>query len=163
MTPAASVDAAGADAPQPWTEQPWLVAVGASAGGLEALQRFFSALAPPTQAAFVVIQHLSPDHRSMMSELLARHTSLPVREAVAGESLEVDHIYLMPAGVLMTIEQEHLVFTPRPLLGVSLPIDLFFRSLAGAGAGAERCIGLVLSGSGSDGASGAAALRAAGG
>ena len=53
----------------------------------------------------------------MMSELLARHTSLPVREAVAGESLEVDHIYLMPAGVLMTIEQEHLVFTPRPLRG----------------------------------------------
>ena len=101
---------------------------------LEALQRFFGALAPPTQAAFVVIQHLSPDHRSMMPELLARHTSLPVREAVAGESLEVDHIYLMPAGVLMTIEREHLVFTPRPLRGVSLPIDLFFRSLAGASA-----------------------------
>ena len=142
-------------------EKPWLVALGASAGGLEALQRFFAALAPPTHAAFVVIQHLSPDHRSMMSELLARHTALPVREAVAGESLETDHIYLMPAGVLMTIEQEHLVFTPRPLRGVSLPIDLFFRSLAGAGA--ERCIGLVLSGSGSDGATGAAALRAAGG
>lgn len=145
----------------PAPEKPWLVALGASAGGLEALQRFFGALAPPTQAAFVVIQHLSPDHRSMMSELLARHTPLPVREAVAGESLEVDHIYLMPAGVLMTIEQEHLVFTPRPLRGVSLPIDLFFRSLAGAGA--ERCIGLVLSGSGSDGATGAVALRAAGG
>lgn len=150
---------AGLSLPSP--EQPWLVALGASAGGLEALQRFFSALAPPTQAAFVVIQHLSPDHRSMMSELLARHTPLPVREAVAGEVLEVDHIYLMPAGVLMTIEQEHLVFTPRPLRGVSLPIDRFFRSLAGASA--ERCIGLVLSGSGSDGASGAAALRAAGG
>ena len=142
-------------------DKPWLVALGASAGGLEALQRFFGALVLPTQAAFVVIQHLSPDHRSMMSELLARHTPLPVREAVAGESLEVDHIYLMPAGVLMTIEREHLVFTPRPLRGVSLPIDLFFRSLAGAGA--ERCIGVVLSGSGSDGASGAAALRAAGG
>lgn len=153
---------AGPDAaPAAMTEQPWLVALGASAGGLEALQRFFGALAPPTQAAFVVIQHLSPDHRSMMSELLARHTALPVREAVAGETLEVDHIYLMPAAVLMTIEQEHLVFTPRPLRGVSLPIDLFFRSLAGAGA--ERCIGLVLSGSGSDGAAGAAALRAAGG
>jgi two-component system CheB/CheR fusion protein len=152
---------AAAGLPAAGLEQPWLVALGASAGGLEALQRFFGALAPPTQAAFVVIQHLSPDHRSMMSELLARHTTLPVREAVAGESLEVDHIYLMPAGVLMTIEQEHLVFTPRPLRGVSLPIDLFFRSLAGASA--ERCIGLVLSGSGSDGASGAAALRAAGG
>ena len=143
------------------SEGPWLVALGASAGGLEALQRFFSRLTPPTQAAFVVIQHLSPDHRSMMSELLARHTTLPVREAVAGESLEVDHIYLMPAGVLMTIEQEHLVFTPRPLRGVSLPIDQFFRSLAGAAA--NHCIGVVLSGSGSDGASGAATLRAAGG
>jgi two-component system CheB/CheR fusion protein len=153
--------AAASEPSPPVHEQPWLVALGASAGGLEALQRFFSALTPPTQAAFVVIQHLSPDHRSMMSELLARHTTLPVREAVAGESLEVDHIYLMPAGVLMTIEQEHLVFTPRPLRGVSLPIDLFFRSLAGASA--ERCIGLVLSGSGSDGATGAAALRAAGG
>lgn len=142
-------------------DKPWLVALGASAGGLEALQRFFAALAPPTHAAFVVIQHLSPDHRSMMSELLARHTMLPVQEAVAGQSLEADHIYLMPAGVLMTIEQEHLVFTPRPLRGVSLPIDLFFRSLAGAGA--DRCIGLVLSGSGSDGAVGAQALRAAGG
>ena len=107
------------------SEGPWLVALGASAGGLEALQRFFSRLAPPTQAAFVVIQHLSPDHRSMMSELLARHTTLPVREAVAGESLAVDHIYLMPAGVLMTIEEEHLVFTPRPLRGVSLPIDQY--------------------------------------
>ena len=153
--------AAVADLQPARPEQPWLVALGASAGGLEALQRFFGALTPPTHAAFVVIQHLSPDHRSMMSELLARHTPLPVREAVAGESLEVDHIYLMPAGVLMTIEQEHLVFTPRPLRGVSLPIDLFFRSLAGAGA--ERCIGLVLSGSGSDGATGAVALRAAGG
>ena len=55
------------------SEGPWLVALGASAGGLEALQRFFSRLTPPTQAAFVVIQHLSPDHRSMMSELLARY------------------------------------------------------------------------------------------
>ena len=152
---------ARADPSTPDAEMPWLVALGASAGGLEALQRFFGALAPPTQAAFVVIQHLSPDHRSMMPELLARHTPLPVREAVAGESLEADHIYLMPAGVLMTIEQEHLVFTPRPLRGVSLPIDLFFRSLAGASA--ERCVGVVLSGSGSDGASGAQALRAAGG
>lgn len=150
-----------ADASASVPERPWLVALGASAGGLEALQRFFGALTPPTHAAFVVIQHLSPDHRSMMSELLARHTPLPVREAVAGESLALDHIYLMPAGVLMTIAHERLVFTPRPLRGVSLPIDLFLRSLAGANA--EHCIGVVLSGSGSDGASGAAALRAAGG
>lgn len=83
---------------------PWLVAIGASAGGLEALQRFFAAVQRPTQAAFIVVQHLAPDHRSMMPELLARHTALPVQQAVAGEALLADRIYLMPAGVLMTIE-----------------------------------------------------------
>jgi len=145
----------------PASRSPWVVAIGASAGGLEALQRFFGAVALPTQAAFVVVQHLAPDHRSMMAELLARHTTLPVQEAAAGESLRADRIYLMPPGVLMTIEHEHLVFEPRPQHGVSLPIDGFFRSLA-AGV-AERTIGVVLSGSGSDGSAGAAQLRAAGG
>lgn len=146
-------------APDAIVERAWVVAVGASAGGLEPLERFFAAVHGPTQAAFVVIQHLAPDHRSMMSELLARHAHLPVREAVAGESLEADHIYLMPPGILMTIEHERLVFAPRPLHGVALPIDAFFRSLAGEGA--ARSIGVVLSGSGSDGAAGAAVLRAA--
>ena len=143
------------------TARPWIVAVGASAGGLEPLQRFFAGMSSPSHAAFVVIQHLAPDHRSMMAELLGRHAQLPVREALAGECLLADHIYLMPAGVLMTIEQEQLVFAPRPLQGVPLPIDRFFSSLATSGA--ERAIGVVLSGSGSDGAVGAAALRAAGG
>jgi two-component system, chemotaxis family, CheB/CheR fusion protein len=147
-------------APAPF-DSPWIVVVGASAGGLEALQRFFAGVIAPTQAAFVVIQHLAPDHRSMMAELLARHTALPVHEALAGERLLADHIYLMPPGVLMTIVHEQLVFEPRPQHGVSLPIDQFLRSL-GAGL-AERSIGVVLSGSGSDGSSGAAALRAAGG
>ncbi|MFY7942428.1 MAG: CheR family methyltransferase, partial [Burkholderiaceae bacterium] len=86
---------------------------------------------------------------------------MPVHEAVAGERLLADHIYLMPPGVLMTIVQEQLVFEPRPQHGVSLPIDQFLRSL-GAGL-AEHSIGVVLSGSGSDGSAGAAALRAAGG
>ncbi|MBL8330080.1 MAG: PAS domain-containing protein [Rubrivivax sp.] len=159
-TPDDALPVAPTAAPGP-RGHPWVIAVGASAGGLEALQRFFGAVQPPTQAAFVVIQHLAPDHRSMMAELLARHTQVPVREAVAGESLEADHIYLMPPGVLMTLEEEHLVFAPRPLQGVSLPVDQFFRSLARSLP--ERSIGVVLSGSGSDGASGAAALRASGG
>ncbi|OYV00395.1 MAG: chemotaxis protein CheR, partial [Burkholderiales bacterium PBB5] len=141
--------------------QAWVVAVGASAGGLEALQKFFSAVQPPTQAAFIVIQHLAPDHRSMMVELLGRHCSLPVREAAAGEPLLVDHVYLMPPAVVMTLQQARLVLAPRPQHGVSLPIDLFLRSLAGANA--AHAIGVVLSGSGSDGAAGSAALRAAGG
>jgi two-component system CheB/CheR fusion protein len=150
-----AVPAAGA------TERPWIIAIGASAGGLEALQRFFGAVKSPTNAAFVVIQHLSPDHRSMMPELLARHTVLPVQEALAGEGLAPDRVYLMPPGVLMTIEHEHLVFAPRPQHGVSLPIDAFLHSLAASLA--ERSIGVILSGSGSDGSSGAAALRVAGG
>lgn len=141
--------------------RPWIVAVGASAGGLEALQRFFGALHGTTGAAFVVIQHLSPDHRSMMAELLARHTTLPVHEAAAGESLQAERVYLMPPGVLMTIEHAQLVFAPRPLQGLSLPIDAFLHSLAGSMA--EQSIGVILSGSGSDGSGGAAALRAAGG
>jgi two-component system CheB/CheR fusion protein len=151
--PAAPVD--------PVSDRVWVVAVGASAGGLESLERFFSAVQGRTHAAFVVIQHLAPDHRSMMPELLARHAHLPVREAVAGDVLEADHIYLMPPGIVMTLEHERLVFAPRPLHGIALPIDAFFRSLAGEGA--ARSIGIVLSGSGSDGAAGAAALRAAGG
>ncbi|MCU0922546.1 MAG: PAS domain-containing protein, partial [Burkholderiaceae bacterium] len=152
------------DDPEPGSDSmalPWLVAVGASAGGLEALQRFFSAVRRPTQAAFIVVQHLAPDHRSMMPELLARHTELPVQEACAGEQLQPDRVYLMPAGVLMTLEHEQLVFAPRPLQGVSLPIDQFIRSLSQVLAG--RSIGVVLSGSGSDGAAGVALLRSAGG
>lgn len=153
----AATEIVGSPLPGP----PWVVAVGASAGGLEALQRFFAAVQMPTQAAFVVIQHLAPDHRSMMDELLARHTALPVHEAVVGQSLAPDQVYLMPPGVLMTLVRDQLVFEPRPQHGVSLPIDQFMRSLAASVP--ERAIGVVLSGSGSDGSMGAAALRAAGG
>ncbi len=139
----------------------WVVAVGASAGGLEALQRSFAGIVVPTHAAFVVLQHLSADHKSMMLELLGRHTSLPVRTAQAHEPLLNDNIYLLPAGVMMTLDHEHLAFAPKPAQGVSLPIDLFFRSLAESYGG--HAVAVVLSGSGSDGAVGAAAVRAAGG
>jgi len=143
------------------SSRPWIVAVGASAGGLEALQRFFGAIKGPTRAAFIVIQHLAPDHRSMMAELLARHTTMPVQEAVSGDSLQADRVYLMPSGVLMSIEQARLVFVPRPVQGLSLPIDVFLHSLALSKA--DRSIGIILSGSGSDGSAGAVSLRTAGG
>lgn len=146
----------------PGDEAPlWVVAVGASAGGLEALRQFFGQISAPTRAAFVVVQHLSPDHRSMMSELLGRGTTLPVHEAQAGEPLRADRVFVMPPGVLMTLEQGQLAFSPRPEHGVSLPIDAFLQSLSGPLA--DRCIAVILSGSGSDGAQGCAALRAAGG
>jgi two-component system CheB/CheR fusion protein len=141
--------------------RPWLVAVGASAGGLEALQRFFGGIKRPSQAAFIVLQHLAPDHRSLMCELLSPHCDLPIQEAIDGQLLEADHVYLMPSGVTMTFADERLIFEPRPTRGVSLPIDVFLRSLSEQAA--ERSVGIVLSGSGSDGSIGAAALRAAGG
>lgn len=141
--------------------KPWIVAVGASAGGLEALQRFFAGIKLPSNASYVVLQHLAPDHRSLMAELLTPHCALPVLEAIDGQPLEPDHVYLMPAGVLMTIKDDRLVFEPRPPRGLALPIDLFLKSMSQHQP--ERCIGIVLSGSGSDGSVGAAALRESGG
>lgn len=141
---------------------PWLVVVGASAGGLEALQAFFGALDAPTNACYVVIQHLAPDHRSLMSELLARHTTLAVQEAEAGQVLLPDHVYLMPSSVVMSLDGDRLAFAPRPHGGVSLPIDHFLLSAAQR-AGERGTVAVVLSGSGSDGSAGVSALRKAGG
>lgn len=140
---------------------PWVVVVGASAGGLDALQRFFGRLRQPSNAAFVVVQHLAPDHRSLMSELLSPHCGLPVTEARDGEVLQTDHVYLMPAGVMLSIQHDALCFEPRPERGLSLPINRLLTSLAEADA--ERTVAVVLSGSGSDGSQGAAVLRAKGG
>ena len=94
---------------------PWVVAVGASAGGLEPLQQFFSGIRAPSEAAFVVIQHLAPDHRSMMAELLGRHAHLPVREAVAGEALpSVWSVFFVPStSMVMTC-----VSVPAPVTGL---------------------------------------------
>ena len=147
-------------APEP-APGPWVVGVGASAGGLEALQRLFGELRRPTRAAFVVIQHLAPDHRSMMVELLSRHCELPVTTAEPAAPLEADHVYLMPPGVTMTLAANQFTFEPRPASGISLPIDLFLGSLSQVAP--ERSIGVILSGSGSDGSIGATHLRAAGG
>lgn len=149
-----------AAAPAP-DNTPWVVVVGASAGGLEALQRFFGRLRLPSNAAFVVVQHLAPDHRSLMSELLNPHCALPVTEARDGETLLADHVYLMPSGVMLSVRQGALCFEPRPERGLSLPINRLLASLSEAAA--ERTVAVVLSGSGSDGSQGAAMLRAKGG
>ncbi|MBN8487381.1 MAG: PAS domain-containing protein [Burkholderiales bacterium] len=140
---------------------PWVVAIGASAGGLEALQQFFAALRHPTGAAFVVIQHLAPDHKSLMAELLARHTPLPVCTAQEGMALQADQVYLMPPGVSMSLAKDTLHFEPRPSQGLALPIDHFLLSLTQHAP--EHVVAVVLSGSGSDGSVGADALRRAGG
>jgi two-component system CheB/CheR fusion protein len=139
----------------------YVVAVGASAGGLDALERLFAPLPADTGAAFVVIQHLSPDHKSMMDNLLARHTKMPVRVATHGMALAPDCVFLIPPATQMTIEAGRLQLAPKPEHGLSLPIDVFFRSMAeqiGA-----RAVAIVLSGTGSDGARGIPRVNEEGG
>jgi two-component system CheB/CheR fusion protein len=140
----------------------YVVGVGASAGGLDALEQFFGAMPEDTGLAFVVIQHLSPDFKSVMDELLARRTKIPVVLVEDGMLVEPNHIYLIPPKKEMIISGGRLLLSDK---GVSqelvLPIDLFFRSLA-EDLG-ERAIGIILSGAGSDGARGIRDIHEAGG
>lgn len=138
-----------------------VVAIGASAGGLDALERFFEACPSDSGAAFVVIQHLSPDHKSMMSNLLARHTDMPVIMVEDDMSIKANSVYLIPPGSIMHATAGHLHLTPKNPRGLTLPIDIFFTSLADTYG--DRAVGVVLSGTGTDGTRGAVAINAAGG
>jgi two-component system CheB/CheR fusion protein len=139
-----------------------IVGIGASAGGLEPLERLFSRLPSDTGMAFVVVQHLSPDFKSLMSELLARRTSMPVRTAEHEMAVEPNSVYLIPPTKEMRIKQRRLLLQDKdPKQGLALPIDMFLRSLA-QDAG-ERSVAVILSGSGSDGSRGIQEIRRAGG
>jgi two-component system CheB/CheR fusion protein len=138
------------------------VGVGASAGGLEALERFFDHVPRDTGMAFVVIQHLSPDFKSLMDELLARHTRLPIKLVENGMRVEADHVYLIPPKKEMIISGGRLLLSERdPQQELTLPIDVFFRSLA-QDCG-PRAVAVVLSGGGSDGSRGICDVHQAGG
>jgi len=141
----------------------FVVGIGASAGGLEALQRFFEAVEPGQPLAYVIVQHLSPDYKSLMVELLAKHTQLTVMQAQDGMICEPNKVYQIPPRKNMTIEHGRLRLTEsdHQRQGLNLPIDVFFRSLA-EDAG-ERSIAVVLSGTGSDGTRGIRAIKEAGG
>jgi two-component system CheB/CheR fusion protein len=137
------------------------VGLGASAGGLEALRSFFAAVPAKSGAAFVVIQHLAPDHLSQMVELLATHTQVRVLQIEDGVTIQPDHVYVIPPGkCVKTCRGKLLLFDPEKR-APHLPIDQFFRSLA------EDCgelaIGIALSGTGSDGTLGVRAIKEAGG
>lgn len=144
----------------PSTEH-YIVAVGASAGGLDALERLFDNLPADTGSTFIVIQHLSPDHKSMMANLLARHTSMPVVMVEQDLPIAPDHVYLIPPGAIMHINDSRLTLTSKPPKILTLPIDIFFTSVALSYG--PRSVGVVLSGTGSDGTRGAAAINEAGG
>ena len=139
-----------------------IVGVGASAGGLEALIQFFEAMPSDTGMAFVVVQHLSPDHKSLMGELLAKHTRMEILPVTDGMKVRPDCIHLPPPQKNLNLFNGSLLMTPSPAhRGLNLPIDVFFRSLAEDQE--ENAIGIILSGTGSDGTRGIQAIKKAGG
>ena len=139
-----------------------IVGLGASAGGLEALEAFFEHVPEDCGQAFVVVQHLSPDFKSMMDQLLSRRTSLGVERVEDGMEVRPGTIYLIPPKKEMIISGGRLLLSDKdPSQTLSLPIDTFFRSLA-QDAG-ERAIAVVLSGTGSDGSRGIRDIHEAGG
>ncbi len=141
--------------------EPVIVAIGASAGGVAALQSFFSALPEHTGAAFVVVVHLDPQHRSELPSILATKTPMPVIQVAGRERLQADHVYVIPPDRrLQMIDHEISAFAFDEPRGQRAAIDLFFRSLADQlGEG----FAVILSGAGSDGALGVRAVKESGG
>jgi len=139
-----------------------IVAVGASAGGLEALQRWFDNIPDDTDAAFVVIQHLSPDYKSIMDKLLEKHTTMPISVIESPMILEKNNIYLMSPGKEIALEGDRVVPIARSNnTRLHLPINYFFRSIATNVN--FKSIGVILSGTGSDGCLGVKAIHEGGG
>lgn len=132
---------------------PCIAAIGASAGGLDAIRAFLREMPPDSGIAFVVIQHLDPQHKSLAAELLAKCTAMPVTQAGEGMMVAPNHVYTNPSGSLLSISRGVLhLATARGRQERHLPIDHFFRALGEDQH--ERAIGIILSGSGADGAVG---------
>jgi two-component system CheB/CheR fusion protein len=141
-----------------------VVGIGASAGGLAAFEAFFSGMPPDTDPgmAFVLVQHLAPDHKSILVDLVGRYTRMQVSEVKDGVVVQPNCVYIIPPNRDMAFLNGALhLLEPTALRGQRLPIDFFFRSLAKDQR--ERAIGIVLSGTGSDGTLGARAIKGEGG
>lgn len=136
----------------------YVVGIGASAGGLEALERFLSSTKKDERLAYVIIQHLSPNFKSLMKELLAQHTNLEILQAADRMPLKPNTIYLIPPKMNLTLEDRRIRLQEQERQQrVNLPINIFFQSLAQEMQ--ERAIGIVLSGTGSDGSEGILAIQ----
>lgn len=139
-----------------------VVAIGASAGGIEAFTELVRNLATDTGLAFVFIQHLDPTHQSILAELVAKETKMPVTEVSNGLPVAPNQVFIIPPNSMMSISGNTLELTPREEThGVHMSIDRFMRSLAEAKG--NRSIGVILSGSGTDGTLGMAEIQAQGG
>lgn len=139
-----------------------MVALGASAGGLEPLGQFLAQVPVPSGLAYLVVQHMDPTHKAMLGDLLQRKTAMPVREATETQRIEPDAVYVIPPNTELTVKSGavHLTAPSQPR-GLRLPIDVLFSSLARELG--DRAIGVVLSGMGSDGTLGLRAIKSQGG
>ncbi|MEI2697556.1 MAG: chemotaxis protein CheB [Microthrixaceae bacterium] len=139
-----------------------IVGIGAfPAGGLMSLRTFFAAIPPNTGMTFVVVIHLSPDHESVLADLLRDYSQMPVTQVQAKVAMEPDHVYVIPPGKRLLVRDGYLDLEELAMpLGQRLQIDTFFRSLAeGHGDGAA----IILSGTGTDGTVGMKAIKERGG
>ena len=137
-----------------------IVGLGASAGGLAAFEAFFAGLPADRDPgmAFVLVQHLAPDHKSILGDIIQRHTRMAVHEVTDGMVVQPNCAYIIPPGYDMALLNGSLqLLKPSPARGQRLPIDFFFRSLAQDQR--ERAIGIVLSGTGTDGTLGVRAIK----
>lgn len=135
-----------------------IVGIGASAGGLEALEQFLARVPVASGLAYVIVQHLDPTHKGMMPELLQRSTAMPVVQARNRLKVKPDHVYVIPPNRDMSILHGTLyLFDPTARRGLRLPIDFFLRSLAQDLR--QRAVGVILSGMGSDGSAGLRAIK----
>ncbi|AXF05742.1 chemotaxis protein CheB [Paraburkholderia hospita] len=139
-----------------------IVGIGASAGGLEAISELISTIPRSSGLSFLVVQHLDPSRRSLLPDILTKLTAMPVVEAIEGMAIEADHVYVIPPNARMRVAQRRINLHPRiDVLGPPMPIDDLLESLA-SDQGANA-IGVILSGSGSDGALGLKAIQNEGG
>jgi two-component system CheB/CheR fusion protein len=139
-----------------------VVAIGASAGGFDALKKFFNALPPEPGMAFVLVQHLDPTHESSMADLMSRYTLLKVLQAKDGMKIESDHLYIIPPNRDMGMINGNLqLIEPLEPHGLRLPINFFLNNLADDQK--ENSIAIIFSGYGSDGTMGIKSIKAAGG
>ncbi|MBA5689281.1 chemotaxis protein CheB [Rugamonas apoptosis] len=162
MTKHAPALSPASSGPAPADEAVPVVAIGASAGGLEPICEFLASVPSHSGLAYVVIQHLDPQHKGILPELLQRVTPMPVREITDRMPVEADHVYVIPPNHDLGIAGDALTLRPPAApRGLRLPIDSFFAALADACG--ERAIGIVLSGMGGDGTRGLQAIKVQGG
>ena len=139
-----------------------VVGIGASAGGLQAYSEFFEAARPDSGVGFVLVHHVDPDHKSLMANLLSKHTTMPVVFAEDQLRVLADHVYVIPPNYYLEIKDGVLHLSePTDRRGTRLPIDLFFRSMA-KDLG-PNAIAIILSGTGGDGSGSIREIKEQGG